>query len=177
VRTATAERGVIPAGTTLVIRTNETINAQQAGQTYSGEVAENIEEQSGAILVPRGSAAELVVARIDDGGTVGTQTLALALRSINVNGRRYAVTSAATEQRSAEGLGRNRRTAEMVGGGAVLGTVLGAIVGGGKGAAIGAIGGAAGGAAVQVLTRGKEIQVPAETLLTFRIEEPLRLVG
>ena len=65
----------------------------------------------------------------------------------------------------------------MVGGGAVLGTLLGAIAGGGKGAVIGAIGGAAGGAAVQVLTKGKEVNVPAETLLTFRTDAPLRLVG
>src|SRR5207244_7207406 len=40
-------------------------------------------------------------------------------------------------QKGTEGLGKNKRTAEMVGGGAVLGTLIGAIAGGGKGAAIG----------------------------------------
>jgi hypothetical protein len=65
----------------------------------------------------------------------------------------------------------------MVGGGALLGTVLGAIAGGGRGAAIGAAAGAAAGAGAQVLTRGKEIKVPAETTLTFRLEQPVRLVA
>ncbi len=63
----------------------------------------------------------------------------------------------------------------MTGGGAVLGTVIGAIAGGGKGAAIGAVGGGAGGAATQVLTRGKEVNVPAETLLTFKLDQPVTL--
>ena len=65
----------------------------------------------------------------------------------------------------------------MVGGGAVLGTLLGAIAGGGKGAAIGAVAGAATGAGVQVLTRGKEVRVPAETVLNFRLDQPLYLQG
>ena len=60
----------------------------------------------------------------------------------------------------------------MVGGGAALGTLIGAVAGGGKGAAIGAAVGAAGGAATQVLTRGKEVQIPAETVLTFRLDQP-----
>jgi outer membrane lipoprotein SlyB len=78
---------------------------------------------------------------------------------------------------NAEGLGKNKRTAEMVGGGAVLGTILGAIAGGGKGAAIGAAAGAAAGAGVQVLTRGKEVKVPAETQLTFQLDQPVNLVA
>jgi hypothetical protein len=65
----------------------------------------------------------------------------------------------------------------MVGGGAVLGTLIGAIAGGGKGAAIGAAVGAAGGATAQVLTRGEEIRVPAESVLTFRLDQPWRLEG
>src|SRR5207248_1746832 len=55
-----------------------------------------------------------------------------------------------------------------------IGAIIGAIAGGGKGAAIGAGVGAAGGAGVQVLTRGKNIDVPAESLLTYRLSEPLR---
>ena len=51
----------------------------------------------------------------------------------------------------------------------------GAIVGGGKGAAIGAAIGAAGGAGTEVLTKGKQVQVPAETLLSFKLDQDLRL--
>ena len=69
----------------------------------------------------------------------------------------------------------NKRTAEAVGGGAVLGGIIGAIAGGGKGAAIGVLVGGAGGAGAQVLTRGHDVQVPAETLLTFRLDKPVML--
>ncbi|HVX66192.1 MAG TPA: hypothetical protein VHA11_06310, partial [Bryobacteraceae bacterium] len=56
------------------------------------------------------------------------------------------------------------------------GTILGAIAGGGKGAAIGAVAGGAAGAGAQVLTRGKDVKVPAETQLTFRLDQPINLV-
>ena len=176
VRASTTEPDLIPGGTTLVIRTNEDIKTQESGRTFSAQLAESIENESGRILVPRGAPAELFVAQTS-GGTMGTSELQLALRSITVNGKRYSVTTDTTARQGEEGLGRNQRTAEMVGGGALLGTLVGAIAGGAKGAAIGAVTGAAGGAAVQVLTKGKEVQVPAETLLTFRTEAPLRLVG
>ena len=72
-------------------------------------------------------------------------------------------------------VGANRRTAEMVGGGAVLGTIIGAIAGGGKGAAIGAAVGAAAGAGTEILTKGKEVRVPSETVLNFRLDQDLIL--
>ena len=99
----------------------------------------------------------------------------LDLDSVRVNGRRYVVNTVDVKTNDPNGIGKNRKTAEMVGGGAVLGTLLGAIAGGGKGAAIGAIAGAAAGGGVQVLTKGHEIRVPAETVLNFRLEEPLNL--
>src|SRR4029450_752778 len=76
---------------------------------------------------------------------------------------------------SGTGIGKNKRTAEAVGGGAALGTIIGTIAGGGKGAAIGVLGGAAGGATAQVLTRGRDVQVPAETVLTFMLDRPVTL--
>ena len=63
----------------------------------------------------------------------------------------------------------------MVGGGAALGALIGAIVGHGKGAAIGAASGGAGGAGVEILVKGKEVRVPAETVLKFRLDQPLSL--
>jgi len=68
-----------------------------------------------------------------------------------------------------DNIGNNKRTGEYVGGGALLGTIVGAIAGGGKGAAIGAVAGAG----AQVVTHGRSVRVPAESLLTFRIEQPL----
>ena len=126
-------------------------------------MAQDVVNQSGQVLIPRGSPAELVITQVSDGGVAGTRTIALQLRSVTINGNRREVTTVTEQQSSREGLGANRRTAETVGGGAALGALLGAVIGGGQGAAVGAAVGAAGGAAAQVLTRGDEVRVPAET--------------
>jgi hypothetical protein len=180
VYTAPAAPGVIPSGTDLVIRTNEAIDTDRAvpGRVYEAQVDRAIIDTRNETIVPAGSPAELIVVNTSSGGTVGTPQLELAVRSITVAGRKYDVVTDVSEQQAEnEGLGRNRRTAETVGGGAILGTLIGAIAGGGTGAAIGAVAGAAGGAAVQVLTRGDHVRVPSETLLTFRLDRPIRLSG
>ena len=119
--------------------------------------------------------AELIVREVNPGGSFGSTNLVLDLQSITVDGRRHLVDTRAIEQSARNGIGANKRTGEFIGGGAALGTLLGALTGGGKGAAIGALAGAAGGGTVQVLTKGKEIHVPAETVLRFRLERPLHL--
>jgi hypothetical protein len=176
--TTTYGQYTIPAGTELTIRTNENINAtpQDVGRTYSAEISKDIMGGNGQVLVPRGSPAELTIAKVGTSTMgVGSNEAALALRSVTVNGRSYQVQSATQQASGNRGIGANKRTAEMTGGGALLGTVIGAIAGGGKGALIGAVVGGAGGAAAQVLTRGKEVKVPAESVLTFKLDQPLTL--
>jgi hypothetical protein len=167
----------LPAGTQVSVRTDETIQADTAneGRTYPASIQQDVLDTSGNVAIPRGSRANLVVRRVNEGGTVTSGNLVLDLDSVEVNGRRYNVSTEDLQQGDNRGIGANRRTGEMVGGGAVLGTLLGAIAGGGKGAAIGAVAGAAAGGGVQVLTKGKEIRVPAETVLNFRLDQPLRL--
>ncbi len=171
------ESKMIPSGTDFVIRTNENIDSRSAveGRTYAAQMEREVRDSTGALLIPRGSPTQLVIRRISEGGTLSAEELVLDVESVTVQGRRYLVSTAELERSSRRGIGRNRRTAEMVGGGALVGTLLGAIAGGGKGALIGAIAGAATGGAVQVLTKGKEVKVPAETVLTFRLDQPLRL--
>lgn len=179
VSTGTSDPGLIPARTEIVIRTNEAIEATApaAGKLYTAQTARDIVDSRGRVLVPSGSPVELVVVDSSRGGTGRTPSLNLAIASMTVNGNRYAVNSDTQTETGSEGLGRNERTAKMVGGGALLGTLIGAVAGGGKGAAIGAAVGAAGGAAVQVLTQGKEVKIPAETVMTFRLDSPIRLQG
>jgi hypothetical protein len=169
---AFAQVGTIGSGVTVVVRTNETIKAKKYdGRVYSGMVDQNVQDQNGNLAIPRGSEAELIVRRTSD------KELLLDLESVTVNGRRYAVAANQAEIGSVrrDGVGGNRRTGKFVGGGAVLGTIIGAIAGGGKGAAIGVASGAAAGAATQTLTRGKSVRVPAESVLTFRLEKPLQV--
>jgi len=163
--------GRIDSGTTVTVRTNESIDAKESdGRVFTGTVAEDVMARNGAIIVPKGSDVEMVVKQISD------NDVALDLQSINVNGQRYTVDSSdqVVSGERKEGIGVNKRTGKYVGGGALLGAVIGAIAGGGKGAAIGAAVGAAGGAGAQVLTRGKSVYVPAESLVTFRLDQPLR---
>jgi hypothetical protein len=168
---------VLPAGTHIAVRTNENIDSSTASQStrYQAEVADDVKGGNGEVLIPKGSPAELVVRNTSNGGTVSSRELTLDLDSVTVNGRRYVVSTEDVTQSGNRGIGKNKRTAEMVGGGAVLGTLLGAVAGGGKGAAIGAVAGAAAGGTAQVLTRGKEVKVPAETVLNFQLDRPLRM--
>jgi len=163
---------MIPAGTSISIRTNENITASEAqpSASYSAEISEDVTGPDGQLLIPRGTPARLAVV------STGNNDLALALQSLRVNGREYNVESSTTNGGvGGTGIGKNKRTAEYIGGGALLGTVIGAIAGGGKGAAIGAIAGGGAGAGAQVLTKGKQINVPAESVLTFHLDEPIQL--
>jgi len=114
---------------------------------------------------------ELIVRRVRD------NDLILDIESVTAYGQRYGIDtqSERLESSNRDGVGANKRTGEFVGGGAVLGTILGAIAGGGKGAAIGAAAGAAAGAGGQVLTQGREVRVPAESIVNFRLYQPLRI--
>jgi hypothetical protein len=177
-RYADVSRRTLPAGTELVVRTNQNIEADSAmpGRVFSATVDRDVTDSANEVLIPRGSEAQLVVNDISSGGVAGSREMALDLQSVTVGGNNYFVSTEDVQQSGGrQGVGANRRTAEMVGGGAVLGTLLGAIAGGGKGAAIGAAAGAAAGAGVQVLTRGKTVRVPAETVLTFRLDQPVTL--
>ena len=167
----------VPSGTQIAVRTDEAIDSQNAseGQTFPATVLQDVTGGAGEVLIPKDSRAQLVIRELTAGSTTGSAQLVLDLNSISVNGRSYRVSTEDVTQTSKAGIGKNRRTAEMVGGGAVLGTLIGAIAGGGKGAAIGAAAGAAAGGTAQVLTKGKQVKVPAETILRFQLDRPIHL--
>jgi hypothetical protein len=165
-------RGTINAGTTIAVRTNEAIDARNGGaQPFTGTISQDVPDSNGNIAIPKGSDVELVVK------SVSNNELALDLNAVTVNGQRYEIEAGDSSLGGdrKDGIGANQRTGEYVGGGALLGAIIGAIAGGGKGAAIGAGAGAAAGAGTQVLTRGKNVKVPSESLLTFQLEQPLQM--
>lgn len=160
--------GTIEAGTTIDVRTNEEIKTSNSdGRVYTGTVDRDVRDTRGNIAVAKGAYVELLVRKTSD-------QFELDLESLSVNGQRFAVQAEnnviATRPDS---LGANRRTGEFVGGGAAIGAIIGAIAGGGKGAAIGGGVGAAAGAGTQVVTRGKNVIIPSESLVTFRLEQRL----
>jgi hypothetical protein len=170
---------VIPAGTPISVRNDVLIDSSEAapGQTYPAEVTNDVRDAHGKVLIPRGARAQLVIISASKGGKIqGAADLVLAMKSVSIGGRQYVVQTTDIREQGKKGIGKNKRTGKFVGGGAAGGGILGAIVGGGKGFGIGALSGAVAGGAAQVLTKGKAVKVPAETLLTFRLEAPVRVV-
>lgn len=167
---AMAQSRTVATGTDIVVRTNESIDAKKSdGRVFTAVVDQDVKDADGHVVIPKGSGAELIVKKAN------SKELTLDLESVTVNKQRYAVAAGtsplSSEQR--DGIGKNKRTGGFIGGGAALGAIVGAIAGGGRGAAIGAAAGAGAGAGAQVLTRGKKVTVPSESLLTFRLEQPM----
>jgi len=170
---------VVPAGTKVSVRTEDTIDSSTAteGQTYPAEVTDNVLDANGDVVIPHGSNAQIVIRSAAKGGRIrGASDLVLDLDSISVEGQQYRVSTTDMQQSGKQGLGANKRTAEYTGGAAALGAIIGAIAGGGKGAAIGAGAGAGAGAATQIITKGGSIKVPVETVLTFELDKPVQIV-
>src|ERR1700751_2897838 len=167
---------VIPTGTEIHIRTSENIDSNDAspGQRFSAEVTEAVDDLSGGVAIPAHSPAKLLILS-ESGGGAGSPYLYLDLDSVTINGHVHRVLTSELKESNDRGFGKNKRTAELLGGGAAIGGLLGAIFGGGRGAAIGAGAGAGGGFVTQLFTRGKQVKVPAEKLLHFRLEKPLVL--
>jgi hypothetical protein len=170
-----AQSDRVARGTEITVRTNEAIDGRHPSDSriYTAVVDRDVMDNSGRVVIPRGSNAELILRDSSD------DTVVVDLESVDVNGQRYVVSADAetvtgTDERR-EGVGVNKRTGKYVGGGAVIGSIIGAIAGGGKGAAIGAATGAGAGAIGQTVTRGSSVRLPSETLLTFRLDRALRV--
>ena len=160
----------VEPGTDIPVRTNEFIETHSRdGRVYYGRIAQDIRGSDGQLAIPRGSDVELIVRSARD------NDLVLDIESITAYGQRYAIDTGTEriESSNRPGIGANERTGKFVGGGAILGTIIGAIAGGGKGAAIGAAAGAAAGAGGQIATRGRDVRVPAESVVTFQLQSPL----
>ena len=173
---AQVSRTTIEVDTTLLVRTTEAIDVKTAdGLVFTGTIEEDVLDRNGDVAIPQGSTVELLARKAGD-------EMTLDLDSVTVDGERYAVladtstvgTSGQLEA-GARTIGANRDTATYIGGGALLGTIIGAVAGGGKGAAIGAAVGAAAGAGAQIVTKGKSVYLPAESLVTFRLARRLNV--
>lgn len=163
---------MVPAGAEIEVRTIEPIDVREPEpqRMFLASIDRDVRDVSGRVVIPKGAPAHLIVREVGGG------EIAIDLRSVSVDGRRYILNAEdLTGERLREEPGVNGRTAKFAGGGAVLGTILGALAGGGKGAAIGALAGGGAGAATQVLTRGHGLHIPPETVLRFRLERPVYL--
>ena len=164
----------LPAGTVVPIRITEELNSKtaQSNDLFHGSLAADLGTQ-GVIAVPRGAPVEgrIVEAR-DAAHFKGSSLLSLELTHLDARGQRITLV---TDTFSKQGAGRGKNTAEKTGGGAAFGAIVGALAGGGKGAAIGSLAGAAAGTSVNAATRGQQVDIPSETLISFQLQSPITL--
>ena len=162
----------IPAGQSILIRMIDGVDSSKnhVGDVFHASletdltVADTVVARKGTDVYGRLAEAQ------KSGNFSGRSELQLELTRLVIDGRDYPIVSS---DYTLQGKGQGSSTAKKVGGGAAVGAIIGAIAGGGKGAAIGAAAGGATGGAVQVLTKGAQVKIPSETLLEFRLQQPV----
>ncbi|HEY6352279.1 MAG TPA: hypothetical protein VI636_23015 [Candidatus Angelobacter sp.] len=163
---------VIPAGAMITVRLGESLSSKtsQAGQEFSATVARPVTVDGKTVIHEGANARGTVVAAKSMGHFKGGAMLEVRLTSIDIEGREHQVQTAAVERQLK---GKGKRSGIMIGGGAGAGALIGALAGGGKGAAIGALAGGGAGTAGAAFTGNKEIVLPAESALSFKLTESL----
>lgn len=164
---------VIPVNTEIEVRTLDTLSTKSSrvGDHFTASMERSI-SIGGVEIVPRGAIATGVVTAAKESGRVqGRSYLSLRLQSVQLkNGKQIEVS---THSVSRLGKSNKNRNLALLGGGAGIGAGIGAIAAGGKGVAIGGPVGFGAGLATKVLIRGQEVTIPSETLLRFRLAEPV----
>ncbi len=166
------EQITIPVGAFLSVRMIESIDSarNKAGDEFAASVETPVRVDNRVVL-PRNSDAKVRLVQASSAGRMsGRSELKVELVSVTAGGRTYPLE---TDYHERAGASRNTRTAESVGGGAVLGALIGAIAGRGRGAAIGSVAGAGTGAAVEARTHGEQVKIPSETKLDFSLKSPV----
>ena len=157
----------VPAGTPLVVRLEQTVSAKNSnvGDSFSGVLAQSVVVDGVTVIRSGAPVTGVVTASKGQGRFKGSGDLAIAIKRVGD----YAVSTTAYE---AAAKGKGKRTAGFVGGGAG-GALIGGLAGGGKGALIGGLLGAGAGTAGAAFTGNKDITVPAESVVTFKLAEPI----
>jgi hypothetical protein len=173
--TAAAKDGrqiTVPAGTRILIRTIDSMNSreQTAGYRFTASLETNL-QVGDVVIAPRGTT---IYGRLDSASSAGRMSgsseLTLELTDLVVDGSTYPLITSTYE---IKGSGKGANTAKDVIGGTGLGALIGGLAGGGKGAGIGALAGAFGGTAIAGSKRGEQLSIPSESLLEFRLEQPV----
>jgi hypothetical protein len=166
----------IASGTTLAIRVNQHISVKtaMAGDSFDGTLAEGITGDDGRVIVPRGTpVAGVVSAAHRRGHFKGSSILSLRLTSMTFDGHRYPLS---TGHLTRTKKGKGKRSAGWIGGGAGVGMLIGGIATGGVGLLVGGLAGGGAGTLIAGTTGNRDIDIPAESIVRFRLTEGLSVV-
>ncbi len=165
----------VPTGTQVSIRLTDQLDSEksQVGDVFHGSISTPIVVE-GKTVVPSSADVEGRVVEVKSAGRfAGQSDLVIELTQLHMNGKSYSIQ---TDRWSKQGNGRGKATAAKVGGGAAVGAILGGIFGGGKGAAIGAAAGAGAGTGVSAATKGQQIVLKPETVLSFQLQNSISVM-
>ncbi len=165
---------IVPENTSIHVRLNHTVSSNQdrPGDHFTATISQPI-VLNNKTIVPEGAEVEgLVVDAKPSGRLRGRARLNLALESVNVNGSEYKIRT--TSAIRVSGNHKKHNLAWIAGGGGG-GVLIGALAGGGEGALIGGPIGAGAGTAAAFFTGRKNVRLPAETPLVFRLAEPVSI--
>ncbi len=165
-----AAAATIPAGTRVSVRINSELKSgtQQVGDTFDG-VLENAITVNGRTIAPRGSTVHGHVTSAKDSGRLHAPGY-IAIRLTDINGIPVSTTAVGRQGKS-----HTKSNVTKIGGGTAAGALIGGLAGGGKGAAIGALVGGGAGPAGAAYTGNKEIVLPAESALSFKLLQPVEV--
>jgi hypothetical protein len=168
----TPKQVIVPDGTVLAVQLSESLSSElnRAGDTFSARLVAPI-MVGNQIAIPANAIVQGEIVEVRNAGHFsGSSELVAKVTRLEYNGKTYRLRSSEYSQKTAA---RSIQTAEIIGGSAGVGAILGAILGGKKGTAIGAVLGAGVGTGARVMSKPKQIELPAQSTLSFRLETPI----
>lgn len=170
-------------GATIDVTTSRTISSRSdtAGQSLMTTVDADVKNSYGQVVIPAGSAVELVITEISPAGSKSAADGSLTLRvaDVTVDGKSYPLAAKVTSvSHTLQGRGVTTGEVEKTAAGTVIGAIAGTIIGGNaKGTIIGAAIGTAGGAVVATETASRDVVVNAGSTIELTLTGPLALAA
>lgn len=164
----------VPEGTVLSIRMNQTVDVKHAtaGQPFTGTIVNPVLVDGNTVIPSNSTAEGMVVQAHKRGHFKGSSVLQLTLTGLNINGQHYRIdTSSITRTKK----GKGKRSTAFIGGGTGLGMLIGGVATGGVGLLVGGLAGAGAGTGVAALTGNKDVTIPAESVVNFKLAAPIQL--
>jgi hypothetical protein len=161
-------RSSIPEGQQLDARLEKelTSDTAQVEDRFQATTMADLYEGNN-VLIPAGSVLRGVVSAVNRASRTDRKgSLTVAFDQITVRGRTYPMRGTVTHALESEGI---RGEAGRIGAGAGVGAIIGGIIGGVKGALLGVL---IGGGGTIAATEGKDVTLPAGTILRVRLDQP-----
>lgn len=165
---------VIPAGAPIAVRAGQTLDTARnsAGDRFVADLVEPVTVNN-TVVLPRGARFSGRITESKPSGRLkGRGVLSVKLESFTFDGKTYRVQT--LRQSWLTRSHRNRNLA-WIGGGAGGGALVAGLAAGGPWTLAGAGIGAGAGLTTAVITGKKQVTIPAEAIIRFRLREPVRV--